>query len=88
MKMAIIQSYFFPYIGYFQLIDSVDKFILYGRVFIVKKSWITLNRILEKGKGVPVHINVPIIGKNSSKLIKANLNYTNEFKRVCREIYY
>ncbi len=28
MKLAIMQPYFFPYIGYFQLINAVDKFII------------------------------------------------------------
>jgi len=29
MSVAIMQPYIFPYIGYFQLINAVDKFIFY-----------------------------------------------------------
>ena len=46
MKIAIMQPYFFPYIGYFQLINSVDKFIIYDNVQYTRKGWINRNRIL------------------------------------------
>jgi hypothetical protein len=46
MKLAIMQPYFFPYIGYFQLINSVDKFIIYDNIQYTKKGWINRNRIL------------------------------------------
>ncbi len=46
MKLAIMQPYLFPYIGYFQLIHSVDKFVLYDDVNFIKKGWINRNNIL------------------------------------------
>jgi hypothetical protein len=46
MKVAIMQPYFFPYIGYFQLINSVDVFVLYDDVNYIKKSWINRNYVL------------------------------------------
>ncbi len=46
MKVAIMQPYFFPYIGYFQLINSVDLFVFYDDVNFVKQSWINRNYIL------------------------------------------
>ncbi len=46
---AIMQPYFFPYIGYFQLISSVDIFIIYDNVKYTKKGWINRNRILQNG---------------------------------------
>jgi len=51
-KMAIMQPYFFPYIGYFQLIESVDIFIVYDNIKYTKKGWINRNRILQNGKDV------------------------------------
>ena len=45
-----MQPYFFPYIGYFQLINSVDEFILYDNIEYTKKGWINRNRILCEGK--------------------------------------
>jgi len=50
MKVAIMQPYFFPYIGYFQLINSVDEFIVYDNIQYTKKGWINRNRMLENGK--------------------------------------
>jgi hypothetical protein len=50
MKLAIMQPYFMPYIGYFQLINSVDKFVIYDNIQYTKKGWINRNRILTNGK--------------------------------------
>jgi hypothetical protein len=50
MKVAIMQPYFFPYIGYFQLINSVNKFIIYDNIQYTKKGWINRNRILVNKK--------------------------------------
>lgn len=46
MKLAIMQPYFLPYIGYYQLIAAVDTFIVYDNVKYTKKGWITRNRML------------------------------------------
>ena len=46
MKIAIMQPYFFPYIGYFQLINAVDEFVIYDNIEFTKKGWINRNRIL------------------------------------------
>jgi hypothetical protein len=46
MKIAIMQPYFLPYLGYFQLIDAVDKFIIYDDVSYIKGGWINRNNIL------------------------------------------
>jgi len=48
-KIAIMQPYFFPYIGYFQLINSVDEFVIYDNIQYTKKGWINRNRILVNG---------------------------------------
>ncbi|KLN60319.1 WbqC-like protein [Kiloniella spongiae] len=50
MKLAIMQPYFLPYIGYFQLIQSADIFILYDNIQYTKKGWINRNRLLRNGK--------------------------------------
>jgi len=67
MKVAIMQPYFFPYIGYFQLINSVDKFIFYDDVTFIKQGWINRNRILLNNKD---HlITLKLKGASSNKLI-------------------
>jgi WbqC-like protein family len=50
--LAVMQPYFFPYIGYFQLIAAVDLFIVYDNIKYTKKGWINRNRMLENGKDV------------------------------------
>lgn len=50
LSIAIMQPYFFPYLGYWQLLKKVDHFILYDNIKFTKKSWIRRNRILLNGK--------------------------------------
>ena len=69
MKIGIMQPYFFPYLGYFQLISSCDKFVVYDRVSFRKKGWIARNRIMDVGNGLPININVPLKSQSSNKLI-------------------
>ena len=71
MKLAIMQPYFFPYLGYFQLIRSVDKFILFGKINHIKKGWVNRNRLLVKNQGFvlcPVPLIKPSILKKISEL--------------------
>ncbi len=49
MKIAIMQPYFLPYIGYFQLMNAVDEFVIYDNIEFTKKGWINRNRILANG---------------------------------------
>lgn len=58
MKLAIMQPYFFPYIGYFQLINSVDEFVIYDNIQFTKRGWINRNRILVNGK--ESYISLPL----------------------------
>jgi hypothetical protein len=44
-RVAIMQPYFLPYVGYFQLISNVDEFVVYDDVKFTKKSWINRNII-------------------------------------------
>lgn len=50
MKVAIMQPYLFPYIGYFQLISAVDQFVIYDDVTYIKQGWINRNRIIVNGR--------------------------------------
>lgn len=58
MKLAIMQPYLFPYIGYFQLISAVDEFIVYDNIQFTKKGWINRNRILVNG--LDAYITLPL----------------------------
>lgn len=50
MKLAIMQPYLFPYLGYFQLIKAADSFVFHDDVQYIKGGWINRNRILQDGK--------------------------------------
>lgn len=59
MKVALMQPYFFPYIGYFQLIDAVDEFVIFDNAQYIRRGWINRNRILNAQKET-VYINIPV----------------------------
>lgn len=49
MKLGIMQPYIFPYIGYFQLVNAVDRFVVYDDVAYIKQGWINRNQLLLNG---------------------------------------
>ncbi len=68
MKIGIMQPYIFPYIGYFQLINAVDKFVIYDNIQFTKKGWINRNRLLLNGKDE--YFTLPL--KNDSDFLNVN----------------
>lgn len=46
MKVGIMQPYFMPYIGYFQLMKAVDKYVIYNDVNYINRGWVARNNIL------------------------------------------
>ncbi|MFS2015445.1 WbqC family protein [Massilia sp. CT11-108] len=68
MNLAIMQPYFFPYIGYFQLIAAADKFVFYDDVNFIKNGWINRNRLVLAG--TTRYITVPLAG--ASPFLKIN----------------
>ena len=55
-SLAIMQPYFLPYIGYFQLIAAVDVFVIYDNIKYTKKGWINRNRILSNGEAALISL--------------------------------
>ena len=76
MKIGIMQPYFSPYIGYFQLINAVDKFIIYENLNYIVDGWMHKNRILIK-KGEISNIKIHIMGKSSNSKISETNVLTN-----------
>lgn len=79
-----MQPYFMPFIGYFQLIASVDKFVIYDDVSYIKGGWINRNRIKVQGKDKL--ITVPLQNGESGVLISdvliANQNKEHWAKKI------
>ncbi|MCB9188195.1 MAG: WbqC family protein [Flavobacteriales bacterium] len=62
-----MQPYFFPYVGYFQLINSVDVFVFYDDVNFIKRGWINRNNILVNSEASM--FSIPLIKASQNKLI-------------------
>lgn len=67
MKIAVMQPYLFPYIGYYQLINNVDRFVIYDDVNYIVRGWINRNRILLNGK--EYFISLALSKSSQNKLI-------------------
>jgi len=82
MRLAVMQPYLFPSIGYFQLIHAVDAFVVYDDVNFIKRGWINRNNILgqneaqrftleTRGASQNTLINQVSVGSNQEKLLKS-----------------
>ena len=67
MKTGIMQPYFIPYIGYWQLMNAVDQYVIYDDVNFIKGGWINRNRILIGGQ--PKYFNISMLGASPNKKI-------------------
>ena len=76
MKIAIMQPYFLPYIGYFQLINAVDVFVVYDNIKYTKGGWFNRNRFLLNGSDA--YFSVPI-QKDSDYLDVVERNISSDF---------
>ena len=66
-KVAIMQPYFFPYLGYWQLLAAVDTFVILDDVNYINRGWINRNRIAINGE--PSWLTVPLQGASQNKHI-------------------
>ena len=67
MKVAIMQPYIFPYLGYFQLVNLVDKFVFFDDVSFIKGGWINRNNLLIENKSSL--FSIPCVNISSNKKI-------------------
>lgn len=58
MKGAILQPTYLPWMGYFEMIDGADVFVVFDHVQFVKKSWHQRNRI--KGPNGEIVLTIPV----------------------------
>ena len=68
MKIAIMQPYLFPYLGYFMLINAVDRFIFYDDVTYIKQGWINRNYLNYNGE--KTRFTLPLVKASTNSLIK------------------
>ena len=90
MKIAVMQPYFFPYIGYWQLIHAADCFIVYDDVNYINKGWVNRNRILINGD--VKYITLPLHYASQNKyicntIIKSSLNWSDKLIKTLEHAY-
>ncbi len=81
LRIAIKQPYFFPWIGFWQELYAVDKFVVYDDVNFINRGWIHRNRILVNGQ--PKYFNLPMFGASQNKLIN-QIQVNNDEKEIHR----
>lgn len=64
MRIAIMQPYFFPFVGYFQLVNAADKFVFYDDVHFIKRGYINRNAILVNGAKKRITISLKEASQN------------------------
>ena len=67
MRLAVMQPYLFPYLGYYQLVKAVDTFIFFDDVNYINKGWINRNNILQQNKAS--RFTLPLINASQNRLI-------------------
>ena len=83
-SVAVMQPYFFPYLGYFQLLANVDVFVVLDDTQYVKQSWINRNRILENDAAA--YLTLPVAGGSHRQLIyERRLHQPRHHKRKLLE---
>ena len=87
MKIAVMQPYFLPYIGYFQMVNAVDTFVFYDNVTYIKNGWINRNRV----NGGTI-FTIPLKDQSSNRLIKDteilwNQRNTKKFLKTIQQTY-
>jgi hypothetical protein len=60
-RLAIVQSSYIPWKGYFDLINSVDEFVLFDDVQYTRRDWRNRNRI--KTSSGPAWLSIPVSSK-------------------------
>ncbi len=85
MKLAIMQPYFFPYIGYWQLINYVNVFVVYDNIEYTKKGWINRNRYLMNGK--PEYFSLPIEkGSDYLDIVERRVSDSYSDKKILHQL--
>jgi len=64
MKLGIMQPYFFPYIGYWQLMNAVEKYVICDDVNFIKCGWVNRNKILINGEGRLINLQMHKASQN------------------------
>ncbi|MGV6852786.1 MAG: WbqC family protein [bacterium] len=88
MKIAVMQPYFFPYLGYYQLLHAADIFVILDDVSYSKRKWVRSNFI--RSKNGPIPIGIPLLNSSRDTLICdlliSEMNYDKAMKKIFRSM--
>ena len=84
MKLGIMQPYFMPYIGYWQLMAAVDTYVIYDDVNYIKKGWINRNNILVNND--KQMFTIALNGASQNKLIN-EITIADDFTKLRKTIH-
>lgn len=81
MKLAIMQPYFMPYLGYFALIKHTDQWVVFDTPQFPRHGWVERNRILKPENGWQ-YVKIPLIKFGRNTAIKdVVINNHNDYQR-------
>ncbi len=84
-SIGIMQPYFFPYIGYYQLMNAVDEFVVYDQIQFTKKGWIHRNRFLSNGS--PAYFSLAIKKDSDYKdVVEREISETFDKAKLLRQL--
>jgi hypothetical protein len=78
MKLGVMQPYFFPYLGYYHLVGSVDHFVFLDDVTYIKGGYINRNTILRDGQ--PHRFTLPVCAVSSYRAINEH-QFSGDFHK-------
>lgn len=84
MRLAIMQPYLFPYVGYFQLAAAVDRFVFLDDVQYIQRGWINRNRFPMDGE--PRYFTVPVRHGGQHAMIKDVMVATEQHRMIRQTI--
>ena len=87
MRVGIMQPYFFPYLGYFQLIKEVDVYVNLDHVSFMKRSYMTRNNLKDN---TPINLVLNNASQNrkcNEVMVNFENNYINKFKKTLHHLY-
>ncbi len=79
MKLALMQPYFLPYLGYFSLIKSADHFVFFDTPQYIRRGWMNRNRIIHPKDGAN-YITIPIEkAPRETPINKIKISYSSDW---------
>lgn len=83
MIVSVMQPYFYPYIGYWQLMASSDVFVILDDVNYINRGWINRNRLLLNGEAK--YFNIQLSGASQNKKIN-EINLTGDANAIAKQL--